>query len=402
MDAASDAELPLVTIVTPSYNQGRFIAATIESVLSQDYPHIEYLIVDGASTDETAAVVERYAEHLTFISEPDRGQSDAINKGFRMARGSIVAWLNSDDIFLPGAIRAAVDALQSRPDAAAVYGEGFQIDEHGGVISRFAPTQQFNLWRLLNLSDYILQQTVFFRRSIFDEVGFVDEDLHYGMDWELLMRIGLHRPMVYVPVEMGAIREYATAKSFAGGAKRARELTHILRRHTGKRFPPGMFVYGLPTYERIINERIATTLRGTLAPIGRVAQRVVTRATYEIVGRVVAGAQGWYSDGWAGPRAEFTFPAPRGRVLALQVTLPNWLPFARQTIELTAGGQRFAHESFGHGDFTIPIMPPRATWDAPLTVVVRARSAFRPTRAPGAIADRRALAYLLHAFDYET
>lgn len=402
MDSVLDAELPLVSIVTPSYNQGRFIAATIESVLSQDYPKLEYLIVDGASTDETAAVVALYGDRLRFISEPDRGQSDAINKGFRLARGEIVAWLNSDDIYLPGAVRAAVNALRANPDAAAVYGEGYQIDEAGAMISRFAATQEFNLWRLLNLSDFILQQTVFFRRRIFDEIGFVDETLHYGMDWELLMRIGLQQPIVFTRHDMGAIREYATAKSFAGGTKRARELTAILRRHTRKRFPPGMFVYGLPPYERAVNAHIGRLLRGPLAPVGRRLQRLVTRVSHRIVGSVVRGAQGWYTDLWAGPRAEFTFPAPRGRVLALDVALPAWAPLGRQIIELSAGGRVFAREAFAKGEFTIPVMPPRETWNEPLTIVLRAATHFRPSRRPDAKRDRRKLCYLLRSFDYET
>src|SRR5215831_19568911 len=101
---------PIVTVVTPSYNQGSFIRATIESVLSQDYPNVEYIIMDGGSTDETGSVAKDYASRLTFISEKDRGQSHAINKGFHMARGSIVAWLNSDDTYLPGAIRHGVEA----------------------------------------------------------------------------------------------------------------------------------------------------------------------------------------------------------------------------------------------------------------------------------------------------
>src|SRR5579872_2956802 len=114
---------PLVTIVTPSYNQGRFIRATIESVLTQDYPNIEYIIMDGASTDETADVVRPYLDRLTFVSEPDRGQSHAINKGFARARGEIVAWLNSDDLFLPGAVRRAVEAFRAAPQSGVVYGE---------------------------------------------------------------------------------------------------------------------------------------------------------------------------------------------------------------------------------------------------------------------------------------
>jgi hypothetical protein len=396
-----DADLPLVTVVTPSYNQGRFIAATIESVLGQDYPNLEYLIFDGASTDETADVVARYADRLTFVSEPDRGQSDAINKGFRRARGEIVAWLNSDDLFLPGAVRTAVEALTAHPDAGAVYGEGFQIDEGGAVISRFAATRPFNLWRLLNLSDYILQQTVFFRRSVFDEVGWIDEDLYYGMDWEILMRIGLHRPLVYVAHDMGAIREYATAKTFAGGAKRARELTRILRRTTGKRFPPGMFVYGLPTFERIVNERVQRVLRGPLASIAPRVQRRITQFAHRAVGRILREAQGWYDDSWAGPRAEFTFPAPQGRHIALSVELPDWAPIARQELTLSIGGVPFAHESFGRGAFVIPILPPRSAWDAPVTIVVRARTSFVPARMPGAPPDRRRLCYLLRSFEFE-
>src|SRR5450432_4663135 len=124
---------PLVTVVTPSYNQGHFIRATIESVLSQDYPQVEYIIMDGGSTDQTASVVRDYASRLTFISEKDRGQSHAINKGFQMAKGSILAWLNSDDFYLPGSIGTAVDSLQGNAAAGAVYGEGYLIDRSGNT-----------------------------------------------------------------------------------------------------------------------------------------------------------------------------------------------------------------------------------------------------------------------------
>jgi hypothetical protein len=222
------------------------------------------------------------------------------------------------------------------------------------------------------------------------------------MDWELLMRIGLRYPIVFAHRDMGAIREYATAKSFAGGAKRARELTKILRRHTGKRFPPGMFVYGVPTYERLINAEIGRLMRGPLEPVGSRAQRVVTRIAHRFVGSIVRGAQGWYTDLWAGPRAEFTFPAARGRVLALDVTLPPWSPLARQSLELSSGGHVFAHEAFGKGEFTIPVMPPREAWEKPFTIVLRASSYFRPPRAREGPRDRRKLSYLLRSFDYET
>jgi glycosyltransferase involved in cell wall biosynthesis len=402
IEPPADAELPLVTVVTPSYNQGRFIAATIESVLAQDYPNVEYMIIDGASTDDTAEVVARYAGRLTFVSEPDRGQSEAINKGFHRARGEYVAWLNSDDLFLPGAISAAVAALRTNPEAGAVYGEGYQIDEAGNVISRFAVTQKFNLWNLLNVSDYILQQTVFFRRSVFDDIGFLDEELHYGMDWDILMRIGLRYPLVYVPHDMGAIREYPTAKSFAGGAKRARELTAIMRRHSHKRFPPGMFVYGMPTYVSAVNERIAWLMRGPLAPLGARLQRRVTHYGNRIVGEIVRRAQGWYSDGWAAPQADFSFRPGSGRYLAIDVALPPWAPIERQRLDFSVGGRTFASETFARGEFRIPIMLPRDTWDRPVTVRVRAERYFRPGGGrAGEARDRRKLSYVLRSFEYE-
>src|SRR5262245_59318849 len=215
---------PLITIVTPSYNQGGLIRSTIESVLGQDYPQIEYIIMDGGSTDQTSAVVAEYAGRLTWISEKDRGQSHAINKGFRMARGEIVAWLNADDIILPGAVGHAVRAFERNPELGAVYGEGYQMNVDGDIKGRFPPTEPFNLWKLIHVSDYILQQTSYFRKTIFEHIGYVDEDLHWGMDWDLFIRIGKRYGIQYIPEYMGCIREYAEAKTYSGGRKRFREL----------------------------------------------------------------------------------------------------------------------------------------------------------------------------------
>lgn len=179
-----------MTIVTPSYNQGEFIRATIESVLAQDYPRLEYIIMDGGSTDQTAAIVGEYAGRLTWISEKDRGQAHAINKGFAMATGEIVAWLNSDDILLPGAVARAVNAFAAAPPGVgAIYGEGYLLDREGRITRRFPATEPFNLWKLTYLSDYILQQSVFFRRAAIEEIGWLDENLHYALDWDLLIRL---------------------------------------------------------------------------------------------------------------------------------------------------------------------------------------------------------------------
>ncbi len=229
---------PIVTVVTPSYNHGGFIRATIESVLSQDYPNLEYIVMDGGSSDNTASVVKDYASRLCFVSERDRGQSHAINKGFRQGHGSILAWLNSDDIYLPNAISTAVQALSAQPTAGMVYGEGCVIGHDGTNQGRFPHSRPFDLWRLVYLSDYILQQSSFYHRAVLDDVGYLDEELHYGLDWDLFIRIGLKYPVSYIPQYLGCIREHADSKSSRGAWTRARELHCLLKKHTGLRLPP--------------------------------------------------------------------------------------------------------------------------------------------------------------------
>ena len=129
---------PLVSILTPSYNQGRFLEQTIQSVLSQDFPDMEYIIVDGGSTDDSVEIIKRYANRLAWwVSETDQGQTDAINKGFAHASGEIFAWLNSDDTYQPGAITQAVESLLAHPEASLVYGDANLIDEHGRLMGRF-------------------------------------------------------------------------------------------------------------------------------------------------------------------------------------------------------------------------------------------------------------------------
>lgn len=247
---------PLVTIVTPSYNQGEFIRATIESVLAQDYPRVEYVIMDGGSTDQTAAIVAEYAGRLTWISEKDRGQAHAINKGFALARGEIVAWLNSDDILLPGAVTCAVRAFERTPAAGAIYGEGYLMDRAGRLTRRFPATEPFNLWKLVYLSDYILQQSAFFRRSALEEIGWLDEDLHYALDWDLLIRLAKRYGLQYVPEYLGALREYPEAKSFSGGLRRVEEIRRVLERHTGLKRAPGFWIYGLDTHRCLWKDRL--------------------------------------------------------------------------------------------------------------------------------------------------
>jgi glycosyltransferase involved in cell wall biosynthesis len=209
----SDPRLPLVSIVTPSYNQGRFIRETIDSVLCQDYPNIEYWVIDGGSTDETLSVLSEYEHDPRFhwISEPDQGQSDAINKGWSRCRGDILAWLNSDDLYLPGAIRSQMAFLQSHPDVDIVYGNASTIDTHGRRIGAIW-SRRFVQRELLRRC-FISQPTVFLRRGAIDRNGPLDPSFHYTMDYDYWLRASFHSSFAYNPAIIAAFRFHDTSKT---------------------------------------------------------------------------------------------------------------------------------------------------------------------------------------------
>jgi glycosyltransferase involved in cell wall biosynthesis len=390
---------PLVTIVTPSYNQGRFIRATIESVLAQDYPRIEYIIMDGGSTDETAAVVGEYTGRLQWYSEKDKGQSHAINKGFRMAKGEVVSWLNSDDVILPGAVSHAVRAFEQNPSLGAVYGEGYQIDINGGVRMRFKATEPFNLWKLIYVWDYILQQTSYFRRSIFDEIGYINEELQYGMDWDLLIRIGKRYPIGYIPELMGCIREYSDAKSFSGGRKRFRELATLMRRHTGVRYPPGYIIYGLDTYSAICCDCLRSWTPRRLEGLSSLVRRAVRGVADLIILRTAETAQGWYPDGWASPNVRYML-GPGSGTVAVRGSWPHFGRGSRkQVLAIRCGGIETASFALPNGDFHFAFDIPAAYAGRLVDLQIRASRWFIPGLR-GFSKDFRRLAYILKSISW--
>jgi glycosyltransferase involved in cell wall biosynthesis len=359
-------------------------------VLSQDYPNIEYIIMDGGSTDETASVVKDYASRLTFVSEKDRGQAHAVNKGFRMARGKLLSWLNSDDLLLPGMIRAVVDAFEEQPNAGAVYGEGYLMDSSGQITGRFPATEPFNLWKLLHLSDYVLQQTVGFRRAVLDEVGYLDEDLHYVMDWEILIRIAKRYPLKYVPTYMGCLREYPEAKSFSGGGRRIRELRDMLRRHTGMRFPPGYITYGLATYHRIWSNRVGRFLPARFSTASTALQSAIDSAAAAVISHVSTESQGLYSDRWATRVLRYTLPPGVGS-LVITGTLPDLTDVRGQKLSLYVNAQYIDEYEISPGAFQLTAALGESLQGKLLQIKVVATRWFIPD------GDGRRLAYLVDA-----
>ena len=394
---------PLVSIVTPSLNQARFIEETIESVLSQDYPHLEYIVVDGGSTDGTHEVLRRYGGRLQWISEADSGQAQAINKGFGLARGGILAWLNSDDTYLPGAVSAAVEHLTAHPTCAMVYGEGYLIDERGAAIRRFPATEPFDLWKLVYVIDFILQQTTFFRRTALDAVGYLDEDLHWGLDWDLFIRIGKRFPVDYLPREMANLREHREAKTFSGGRRRLGELLEVMRRHGTRRYPPAYLAYAIDTYFRMLfgalEKRVPARLAGSLLRV----QRFLERPVYGVVGRVFREAQGMYADGWVAHTSHFLLPrAPGTTTLVLRGTSPVVGHIAPLLLVPIVNGITLdRRDTIGAGDFEASWTLPEALWEAILLEVrLTCTPTFRPSRVPLA-GDRRRLGFQLKTIGIE-
>ena len=221
------------SVVTPSYNQASFIEKTILSVLEQRYPAVEHIIVDGGSTDGTLDILKKY-KHLRWISEPDKGQTDAINKGLRMAKGEILAWINSDDYYLHGAFDRVVNAYKDIRKPDVVMGDILVVGQDGGKIARRRAIP-YDHKMLLFGTNYIQQPGVFFTREALEKAGYLDEDLHFAMDWDLWLRFGeAGLRFKLVRASLACLRWHKQAKSVAQYSRFAADFKTVKDRHRGR------------------------------------------------------------------------------------------------------------------------------------------------------------------------
>lgn len=391
MFASSDS--PLVTIVTPSLNQGSFIRGAIESVLAQTYPNIEYIIMDAGSSDGTKAVAAEYSDRLVFISEPDRGQSHAINKGWKMGKGEIVAWLCADDLLLPGTVQTIVEAFRSHPGASFVFGACELLDRHGQTTC-IMPAPVPYTWKLIHGYDYIAQPTAFASRRAVEAIGFVDEALHFGMDWDLFMRLSVHGPAVSVPVVLAKAHVYPETKTSSGGYRRWRELVGIMRRHGERRYPPGFFFYGAETV-RESYRRWTRRLPSRLSRLGSISEPWITSACERVHTRAATRAtHGWFDDHWAGPRVTRRF-ASKGRTLALRGRMPSeYSGLAGQRLTVSCDGTVLTTRDVSSGSFSWDLQLPMHSRDDGVEIEIAARRWFVPKKY-GLNGDLRRLAFYL-------
>ena len=254
-------EQPKVTIVTPSYNQAHFLEETMRSVLEQDYPNIEYIVIDGGSSDGSAEIIQKQESQLAYWqSQKDKGQTDAINQGFARASGDILAWLNSDDILLPGAVTAAVKQLQAHPEVGMVYGDCLWINADGKKIGNF-PAAQTDLKKLRRGYVHIPQQASFFWAELWKKVGPLDDSFYFAMDYDLWTRLAAEAPLLYVPELWAAFRLHGDAKSIAEDDRCWPEMLRVHYRDGGKKLSLMTLKYTIrkvvqPLWIRLRRQRI--------------------------------------------------------------------------------------------------------------------------------------------------
>jgi glycosyltransferase involved in cell wall biosynthesis len=226
--------LPKISLVTPSLNQGMFIRATIESVLAQGYPALEYFVQDGGSTDGTLDVLREYGGRVPFVSEKDAGQADAINKGLSRATGEVLGYLNSDDVLLPGALAAVGEAFAADPGLDFAWGRAAYLDEAGSRVSPYL-VRPDAIERLADAC-FIAQPAAFFRRRVWEETGPFDVTLHHTMDYDYWLRIAARIPTArtrFLDHELAGCRMHADAKTVAGWDRALDEIMGLVKRRTG-------------------------------------------------------------------------------------------------------------------------------------------------------------------------
>jgi glycosyltransferase involved in cell wall biosynthesis len=237
-------------VVTPSLNQGRFIERTIQSVLDQDYPDLEYVICDGCSSDQTPQVLNSYADRARVIREPDDGQAAAVNKGIRATSGEVIGWLNSDDVYRQGALATVSAYFGRHPEVDVVYGDAHLIDADDNIIGRYY-TRAWDASRLPE-RPFLCQPSVFFRRRVVQRFGLLDERLQYTLDYEYWLRLARGgASFAYLPFTLACSRQHPDTKTLTGRMRIHAELNEMLRRYV-KRIPDGWI---LTQTHAILNER---------------------------------------------------------------------------------------------------------------------------------------------------
>lgn len=258
MNLAKSRQLPKISLVTPSYNQGSFIEETIESVVSQEYPNLEYIIIDGKSTDNSVDIIKRYSRYIYhWSSKPDAGQTEALLKGFAKATGEIFCWLNSDDVLEPGTLFEVADFFENKPEAEIVYGNATWIDKDSKIL-RSKKEHEFNQFVFLYDHNYIPQPSTFWRRGLYEKVGGLNPEVSVAMDTDFWIRCLQHTKFYHVNKQWSRMRYHEEAKTHPTKMRYlARDQVREMRRkYYGKNEPDWIL-----SYKRLVAKVIRIKLK---------------------------------------------------------------------------------------------------------------------------------------------
>lgn len=283
-----------LTVVTPSYNQGKFIKRTIDSVLTQGVDDLEYIVMDGGSTDETVDILKSYGNQIIWKSEKDKGQTDAVNKGIRASHGEIIGWLNSDDIYYPGAVQKVLEVFEKHPEVNVVYGNANHIREDDSFIEEYY-TEDFDYERLKDVC-FICQPSLFFRKKVVDKYGYLDDKLQYCMDYDYWLRLGKGEEFYRLNELIAGSRLYDDNKTLGARRKVHEEMLKMQEKNLGKAAEKWIYnlahvivdEMGIP---RIKDERTNPEFARMLAKVS--ARQFLKHYKY-IPWNVLKTLRGWY------------------------------------------------------------------------------------------------------------
>lgn len=396
-------EYPVVSIVTPTYNMGRFIKQTVDSVLTQDYPHIDYIVMDAGSKDETVEILNSYNGRLRYESKPDKGQADAVNKGFAISRGRVFTFLNADDTYLPGAVSAAVGHMMANPSMGVVYGEANYVQEDGTNIGRY-PTLPFDP-QTLNRCCFICQPASFMWSDVFQTAGGMNPDLHFALDYDLWIRIAKQYPMLKVDDVLATSRMYRENKTLGKRRPVYMEIMSTVKAHYG--YVPFDWVFGYSSYLLDRKDQFFDVSHPSFTKIalsfliGSYYNKLQMPRYWQEWARhlgLFATFSGKYGDGWISKRyvtdCSLTSSCEKLRILGRHLA-----PFKKGldlTIKFEGQVLQRIHVN-EHGEFAAEIHCPPEIRGRTGQLVIEADRTFRP----GSNGDYRRLSCLIDAMEFE-